>query len=166
MMLQGFPSAQSSITADSPRVYLFAVEESSLEAVKRACRMIVRGDVKGLNPDFPPPAPKLAQIVKECEARIKVERFEASHIFVENGSVLWEKMKLLRRDQGLLAYDRVLADGRRRRGWFFNPDEVAEADKLSLPPPIPAADMARRKADMDRRLGFTIGDSDGDRGVA
>src|SRR6185312_3053450 len=89
MMLHGFPSARSSITADSPRVYLFAVDELSLEAVKRACRRIIRGEVDGLNPDFPPPAPKLAQIAKECEARLKVERFEAAHVFVEDGSPRW-----------------------------------------------------------------------------
>jgi len=163
MMLQAFPSAQSSITADSPRVYLFAVEEFSLEALKRACRQIVRGEVKDLKADFPPAAPKLAQVVKDCDARIKVEQYEAAHIFISEDSELWEKMKLLRKDRNLPAYQRTLVDGSRRYGWFFDPEEVAKANALQLPPPIPDADMAQRRIDLASR-GFTVGD-DGEEGA-
>lgn len=152
-MLKAFPSAQSNITEDSPRVYLFAVEEYSLEALKRACRAIVRGEVKDLKPEFPPAAPKLAQIVKDCEDRLKVERYEASHMFVEVGSVLWEKMILLRNDRGLLAYERTLPNGHRVKGWFFKPEEVHEADKVVLPAPVDRARLAN--------AGFSVGDPQG-----
>jgi len=157
MMLQAFPSAQSSITADSPRVYLFAVEEFSLEALKRACRAIVRGEVKDLRADFPPSAPKLAQVVKDCEAKVTVERYEAAHIFLDEGTELWEKMMMLRKDRALPAYDRTMADGTRRRGWFFDPSEVGKADQLQLPPAIPEADMILRRTDLAKR-GFDVGD--------
>lgn len=166
MMLQAFPSAQSSITADSPRVYLFAVEDFSLEALKRACRLIVRGEIKDLKADFPPSAPKLAQVVKECEDRLMVERHEATHVFIEDGSVLWDKMRLLRKDPSLPAYERLLADGTRRRGWFFNPDEAEKAGRLELPPPMPEVEMAQRRADLARRMNIQVGDAEGDEAAA
>jgi hypothetical protein len=160
MMLKAFPSAQSSITEDSPKVYLFAVEEYSLEALKRACRSIVRGGVKDLKPDFPPAAPKLAQIVKDCEAVLKVERYEAEHIFIEKYSDTWAKLSLLRKDNALMEFERTLPNVLRVRGWFFKPDEVAEAEKLQLPPPIPEVDAAQRRADIAAR-GIPVGDIEG-----
>lgn len=159
MMLQAFPSSQSSITSDSPRVYLFAVEEFSLEALKRACRAIVRGEIKDLKPEFPPSAPKLAQVVSEAEGRLKVERYEAEHIFVEQDSETWQKLRLTR-GASLLAYDRTLSDGSRRRGWFFKPDEVAAAEKLSLPPPVPPEELKAIRGRL-RDLGFSVGDPEG-----
>ena len=96
MMLKAFPSSQSTITADSARVYLFAVEDLPLEAVKRACRAFVRGDVQGRNHSFAPSAPELAQIAKEQEGKIRVEQFEASHLFVLEGSPLWQKLEKLK----------------------------------------------------------------------
>ena len=54
MMLKAFPSSQSTMSADSPKVYLFAVEEFSLDAIKRACRLFVRGEIKGRNNAFAP----------------------------------------------------------------------------------------------------------------
>src|SRR5690606_3745649 len=64
MMLRAFPSSQSTITAETPKVYGFAVEEFSLEAIRRACRAFVRGEVEGHNADFAPSTAKLAQVVK------------------------------------------------------------------------------------------------------
>jgi hypothetical protein len=157
MMLQAFPSAQSSITADSPKVYLFAVEEFELEALKRACRAIVRGEVKDLKPEFPPAAPKLAQIVKEFEGKLKFERYEAENPFVEVGSVIWDKLVLLRKDPTLPSFVRTRPDGSQRSGWNFPKAQIEEADKLALPPPMPAADMAQRRIDLARR-GFDVGD--------
>lgn len=166
MMLQAFPSAQSSITADSAKVYLFAVEEMSLEALKRACRRIVRGDVKDLKADFPPSAPRLAQVVEECEARLKVEQYEASRVFLAEGSELWQKMRLLRNDPIMPTYDRTLSDGTRLRGWFFEAAEVGKADQLQLPPPIPEADMEIRRKALEARLGFSSGDIDAEQDAA
>lgn len=151
MMLQAFPSAQSSITADSPKVYLFAVEDYSLEALKRACRAIVRGQVADMKPEFPPSAPKLAQIVEAKEAELKVERYEAERPFVAVGSEIWQKLSLLRRDTALPSFLRTMSDGTQVRGWNFAADEISEADKLALPPPIPEADMLQRKADLAKR---------------
>jgi hypothetical protein len=160
MMLQAFPSAQSSITADSPKVYLFAVEEFSIEALKRACRAIVRGEVKDLKPEFPPAAPKLAQIVKDCEDALIVERFEAEHRFVEVGSPLWLKLEAHRQDRALPTYERTMPDGSHRRGWNFKFEEVVVADRLPLPSVIPEADMIQRRKDIAAR-GFSVGDRDG-----
>ena len=160
MMLQAFPSAQSSITADSPRVYLFAVEEFPLEALKRACRLIVRGEVKDLKADFPPAAPKLAQIVKGCADSLAVERFNADHQFVAEGSETWRKLVLLRgRSLPLTEHD--LPGYGPTRGWNVTLAEIEEAEKLALPAPHSEADMAQRRADLDERLKFTVGDPEG-----
>lgn len=159
MMLQAFPSAQSSITADSPRVYLFAVEDFSLEALKRACRAIVRGEVKDLKPEFPPAAPKLAQIVKEMEDLLKVERYEAEHLFIEEGSETWQKLRLSR-GASLVAYNRTLSNGAKRRGWFFKPEEVRAAEKLSLPPPVAPEELKAIHGRL-RGLGYSVGDPEG-----
>lgn len=160
MMLQAFPSAQSNITADSARVYLFAVEEYSLEALKRACRMIVRGEVKDLKAEFPPSAPKLAQVVKEAEDILRVERYEAAHIFVEEHSETWLKLKVTKKDSDLMAYDRTFRDGTRHRGWYFKPEEVAEAEKIALPPPVAPEELKAIHGRL-RKLGYTVGDPDG-----
>jgi hypothetical protein len=148
MMLQAFPSAQSSITADSAKVYLFAVEEFSLEALKRACRSIVRGGVKDLKPDFPPAAPKLAQIVKDCEDQLAVERFEAGHLFVVQGTDLWKKIEL-QRGHSLPTTEKTI-EGHRHKGWHVTYDEAGKADQLELPPVV---ELYRIKA-----AGFTVGD--------
>jgi hypothetical protein len=129
MMLKAFPSSQSSIGEDSARVYMFAVEEFSLEAIERACRAIVRGEVKDLKADFPPSAPRLAQIVLEHERSLMVEQYEATHTFVEEGSELWRKLEHYR-GRSLPVSHR---DG--RKGWSVSNDMLAEADKVSLPAP-------------------------------
>ena len=157
MMLQAFPSAQSSITAESPRVYLFAVEEFSLEGIRRACRAIVRGEVKDLKADFPPSAPKLAQIVKEADDKLKVERFEAEHVFVAQDSELWEKIGAMRRDRNMLRRLSIRPDGREVYGWHFKPEEVEEARNFVLPPPIAPAELEAMHGRL-RNLGFTVGD--------
>ena len=153
MMLQAFPSAQSSITADSARVYLFAVEDHSLEALKRACRKIVRGGVKDLKPDFPPAAPKLAQIVKDCEDELTVERFEAGHTFVIEGSERWRKL-VMYRGRNLPTREQILPDGRKVTGWSVTHEEAGEADKLALPPPASAEHVEAIR----KKLGFSVGD--------
>lgn len=129
MMLQAFPSSQSSINADSARVYMFAVEEFSLEAIKRACRAIVRGEVKDLKADFPPSAPKLAQVVREFERDLLVEKYEATHTFVEQGSELWLKLEHMR-GRSLPVSHR---DG--KAGWSVSNEMLAKAEKVALPAP-------------------------------
>lgn len=163
MMLQAFPS--SNITADSAKVYLFAVEEFSLDALKRACRQIVRGEVTGLKPDFPPSAPKLAQIVKAYQDALTVEHFEAENPFVEAGSDLWRKMELLRGDKSLPRFTRTLPDGRTVTGWNFSGREVTRARKLVLPAPMSAAQVGEVRARLTKS-GFLVGDPDGDAEVA
>jgi hypothetical protein len=156
MMLQAFPSAQSSITADSPKVYLFAVEEFSIEALKRACRAIVRGEVKDLKPEFPPAAPKLAQIVKDCEDAITVERFEAAHTFIAEGSDTWRKLEALR-GRSLPVTEKLLDSGRRVKGWSVTHEEAARADKLALPPFVPPEELKAIHGRL-KALGYDIGD--------
>jgi hypothetical protein len=156
MMLQAFPSAQSSITADSPKVYLFAVEEFSIEALKRACRAIVRGEVKDLKPEFPPAAPKLAQIVKEAEDAITVERFEAAHTFVAEGSETWRKLEKLR-GHSLPVTERMIPGYGRVRGWSVTHEEADKAELLPLPPPVPPEEMEAIQGRL-RKLGYVVGD--------
>lgn len=162
MMLQAFPSARSSITSDSPKVYLFAVEEFQLEALRRACRAIVRGEIADLKPDFPPSAPKLAQIVKEFEGKLQWEAYEAQRQFIEQDSVLWEKLKLLRNDHSPAAYERTMPDGRRCWGWYFDRAEVKQAEMLELPAPASAEAV---KALMGK-LAFSAGDPEGEADAA
>ena len=155
MMLQAFPSAQSSITGDSPRVYLFAVEDHSLEALKRACRAIVRGDVADLKPDFPPSAPKLAQIVQHMEDAIKVERHNAEHPFVEEGTELWRKLEHVRGGT-LPTFTRTMPDGRVTSGWCVSAAELEEASRTELPPPVSDSELAEINGRL-RKLGFDVG---------
>lgn len=67
MMLQGFPSVQSGITAETVAAYLAAVEDVSLEALQRACRAFAKGIVKGFNNDFAPAAARLAQEARKYD---------------------------------------------------------------------------------------------------
>jgi hypothetical protein len=161
MMLKAFPSSQSTITADSARVYLFAVEDLPLEAVKRACRSFVRGEVQGRNHSFAPSAPELAQVAKEQEGKIRIETFEANHQFVIEGSELWQRMLLLKQDKSYPTFQR---DG--KRGWHFTHAEVAEAGQLALPAPISEAQQAATRARIAATLGvkFDLGDPDAETG--
>lgn len=164
MMLQGFPSSQSSITADSAKVYLFAVEDFRLEALKRACRAIVRGEVEGLKADFAPSAPRLAQIVKDFDDRLTVELYEASHTFVLEGSDTWQKLVKLR-GRDLPSTERTMPDGRIAKGWSVPTEEAAKADLLTLPPPVSREEMRAMQGRL-RALGYTVGDPEGDEAAA
>lgn len=160
MMLKAFPSSQSTITTDSARVYLFAVEDLPLEAVKRACRAFVRGDIAGRNHSFAPSAPELAQVAKEVEGKLRIEAFEAEHQFVFEGSDLWKQLEVLKND----TFPTFLkAAG---RGWHFKHADVAKASLLALPPPISEAQRAANRARIRARLGvkFDVGDPEGDDG--
>lgn len=136
MMLKAFPSSQSNISDDSARVYLFAVEDFSLEAVKRACRMFVRGDVPGRNNSFCPSAPELADVCKITEGQIQVEAYEASRVFIEEGSAHWLKMEHMK-GGGLMTCTR---NG--KKGWFFEREEAQQAEMVALPPPMTEEQMA------------------------
>jgi hypothetical protein len=130
MMLKAFPSSQSNITDDSARVYLFAVEDFPLEAIKRACRLFVRGEVKGRNNAFAPSAPELAEVCKMTEGLLKVEQYEAERVFIEEDSELWRKMMIHRSNRSLPTFAR---DG--KQGWFFSKEDAQQAGLISLPPP-------------------------------
>lgn len=160
MMLKAFPGSQSTITADSARVYLFAVEDMPLEAVKRACRALVRGEVQGRNHSFAPSAPELAQLAREFEGKIRVEEFEAAHQFVLEDSPLWKKLELLKNETFPSS---LRAAG---RGWHFKHSDVAEAEKLALPPPISEEQQAANRARLAKAFGakFSLGDPDAEAG--
>lgn len=147
MMLKAFPSSQSNISDDSARVYLFAVEDFSLEAVKRACRMFVRGEVKGRNHSFAPSAPELAEVCKTAEGRLKVEQYEAERVFIECDTEMWRKMEIAKDDKNLLACTR---NG--KKGWFFLPEDVAQAEMVALPAPLSEAQEAVNRARLDSLL--------------
>jgi len=137
MMLKAFPSSQSSITDESARVYLFAVEDFSLDAIKRACRMFVRGEVKGRNNAFAPSAPELSDACKAAEGVLKVEHYEAERVFVEIGSKLWRQLQIHRGDHSPPTFHRNGIDG-----WFFTKDDCRQAEMLALPPNISEHQMA------------------------
>ena len=137
MMLKAFPSSQSTMSADSPKVYLFAVEDFSLDAIKRACRLFVRGEVKGRNNAFAPSAPELADACKTAEGQLKVEHYEAERMFVEAGSPLWKQLQIHRGDHSLPTFQR---DG--KDGWFFTKDDCRQAEMIALPPTISEQQMA------------------------
>jgi hypothetical protein len=137
MMLKAFPSSQSTMSADSPKVYLFAVEDFSLDAIKRACRMFVRGEVKGRNNAFAPSAPELSDACKTAEGALKVEHYEADRLFVEAGSALWKQLQIHRGDHSLPTFQR---DG--KDGWFFTKEDCEKAAMIALPPNISEQQMA------------------------
>lgn len=147
-MLKGFLSSQSTITADTARVYLFAVEELPLEVVKRACRMFIRGEVAGRNNSFAPSAPELVDVCKTAAAALKWEQFEAEHSFIEYGSPQWNKMLLLKGEHD---FPTRIRDG--KMGWFFDNQELSQAEKLALPPPITEEQAAANRARLRKYLG-------------
>jgi hypothetical protein len=161
MMLRAFPSSQSNITADSAKIYIFAIEDMSLEAVKRACRALVRGEVDGRNHSFAPSAPELAQITKGFDQMVAVEQWESQREFVMVGSPLWRQLCALKKDSALPAFTR---DG--KAGWWFDKAVVAEAAQLQLPPPISEAQQAATRARITATLGtkFDLGDPDAEHG--
>jgi hypothetical protein len=156
MMLEAFPSSQSRITGDTAKVYRFAIEDCSLEAVKRACRAFVRGEVAGHNPDFAPTAPRLVQVVKEFEHQLVVESWKANRQFIAVGSDQWHQIAMLKNDPMLPTF---VKDG--VEGWWFDNKVVDEAAMIALPPPISEAQMAANRARLSR-LG--IGDPDAENG--
>lgn len=156
MMLEAFPSSQSRITGDTAKVYRFAIEDCSLEAVKRACRAFVRGEVADHNADFAPSAPKLAQVVKDFEHKLVMESWKAERQFIPAGSEAWHKIAMLKNDPMLPTF---IKDG--VEGWWFSNEVVKEAEALALPPPISEAQMAANRA---RLVSIGIGDPDAENG--
>lgn len=152
MMLEAFPSSQSRITGDTAKVYRFAVEDCSLEAVKRACRAFVRGQVPGHNPDFAPTAPRLVQAVKEFEHQLVVESWKATRQFIPVGSEAWHQITMLKNDPLLPTF---VKDG--VEGWWFDNTVVDEAAMLALPPPISEGQMAANRLRLSK---IRIGDPD------
>lgn len=57
--------------------YTFHLQDLPVFAIEEACKSIARGNVSGLNPDFPPSAPRLHQVAAEA---CQYWRKEASHI--------------------------------------------------------------------------------------
>jgi hypothetical protein len=53
--------------------YATALQGVPLWAIREVCADIVRGVVPGLNPDFPPTAPRLRQLADERTARTAIE---------------------------------------------------------------------------------------------
>ena len=64
LMLAGFPSSQSQITAVTADAYIAAVSHCSLAGVEAACAAFLAGQVGNHDNNFPPPAPKLAALAK------------------------------------------------------------------------------------------------------
>lgn len=135
MMLRAFPSSQSSITAETPKVYAFAVEEFSLEAVKRACRAFVRGQVDGHNPDFAPSTAKLAQVVKGFNDALAWEEFQKNNTFIAVDSELWRQVTLMD------GRSPPISSSSGRDGWWLPNSKVDEARLVALPPPPSEAQM-------------------------
>lgn len=147
------------MTDDSARVYMFAVEDFSLEAIKRACRQLVRGEVKGRNNSFAPSAPELAELCRFEEGQLKVEQYEADRFFVEEGSELWRKMLIHRKGSSAPTFKR---DG--KAGWFFSKEEVVEADKIALAPPVTEEQqrlIAEKATALAGVKSFNVADEDG-----
>lgn len=153
----GFPSSQSSITDDSARIYLFAVEDVCIEAVRRACRQFVRGEVKGRNNSFAPSAAELSELCRSLNSAIIVERFRAANLFVEQGSEAWAKLLIHRGKASLPTFEK---DG--RAGWYFTTEEVNAAAPIMLPKPVESERLTDFKAMYSEKPRFTAGDPDGD----
>jgi predicted DNA-binding protein (UPF0251 family) len=135
MMLKAFPSSQSTISADTARVYLFAVEDFTLAAVKRACRMFVKREISGRNHAFAPSAPELVDACEVAAGKIRVEEFEAGRVFIAEGSEQWQQMQI-HRGHSLPTFVR---DG--KPGWFFTKKDAEQAALVALPPPLSEAQM-------------------------
>lgn len=153
MMLKAFPSSQSSITADSAKVYLFAVEDFSLEAVKRACRKYVRGEVKGHNNAFAPSAPEMSALCRSINDAIVVEQFQAANVFIAEGSEEWAKLMIHRGQASMPTFEK---DG--RKGWYFKSEEVADAALVALPAPVSPARIEQLKEIVRAKVGHSVGD--------
>lgn len=68
-LMMAFHSARNVSKAEAAivtRKYAEALERYPLWAIKQGFRMVERGEVAGLNPDFPPSAPRLCEVVSAC----------------------------------------------------------------------------------------------------
>lgn len=71
-----FPSLRGTGAADAQAMvaqYATALQGLPLWAIREVCGEIVRGTVPGLNPDFPPTAPRVRQLVDERTTRSELE---------------------------------------------------------------------------------------------
>ena len=155
MMLEAFPSSQSRITDATAKVYRFAIEDCSLEAVKRACRAFVRGQVAGHNPDFAPTAPRLVQVVKEFEHELVVESWKETRQFIQVDSQAWHQIAMLKNDPMLPTF---IKDG--VEGWWFDNAVVDEAAMIALPAPMSEAQMEANRIRLSRLARISVGDPD------
>lgn len=75
-LMTGYPSQRTVSKADAmlmAREYSEALRGVPIWAVALACKDISRGSIPELNPDFPPSAPRLRQIVDEYVSPVHVE---------------------------------------------------------------------------------------------
>lgn len=137
MMLRAFPSSQSTLTADSAKVYAFAVADCSVEGVKMACRALVRGEADGMSHTFAPSAPELAVLTRKMDEKIRQDDFNAKHLFVTEGTALWRKLEILKGEPQKAGH---------RGGKHFTNEDIAAAQSIALPPPPTEDEMAARRA--------------------
>lgn len=157
LMLQAFPSSQSSISADAVPAYLMSIEDFDLNAVQSACKAFIKGEVKGRNNGFAPSAPELAAESQRQQDRLRWQDHIDSHEFIAVGSDDWQKIAMHRGNTPpVKTRDGVL-------GWFIPKMELTEARKLELPAPV--SDEKRQRIGRDLKR-LAAGDSDGDRDVA
>lgn len=73
-MLSGFPSSQGISPDMQIRAYLMAVEGIAQEAIARAARLFITGQVKDHNRDFAPSCAAFAEACRYQQASIEAER--------------------------------------------------------------------------------------------
>lgn len=157
MMLQAFPSSQSSITADAVPAYLMSIEDFDLAAIEAACRAFIKGEVKNRNNGFAPSAPELSAECQRQQDRLRWQEHVENHEFVAVESDDWRKIEQYRgRTPPVKTRDGVL-------GWYIPKLELSEARKLELPAPVSEEKRQQIGRDLKR---IAAGDYDGDRDVA
>src|SRR5581483_5205335 len=96
------------------RRYALALAEQPLWAVREACRLVSEGRIPGLNPDFEPTVPRLAQIARSIALPRKTELQRLTRLLKATAHHQPSTEEKARVGQGLVDLRRRLAGGSKK----------------------------------------------------
>ena len=154
LLFSTFPQ-QSGDLAAQVEAHAMALDGHDLRDIKAAVERFIRGSVSDHNPNFAPSAPLLGKVVRQCmndrldhERRTNpprmIEHHEVEKSLPESGRAAFVKRELAR--AGVMLPDKRSPDAMKPFKYGRDPDMSAEA--------------------VSRRLGYSVGDPEGDEAAA
>lgn len=138
-MFAGYLNAKASDAKAATAAYVKELGRYPAWAVERACMAVSSGSVSGLSPDFPPSAPRLAQVAQgyldeHLQGKRKIQKVLSAKLVYQPSEGERERVHT-----GLVE----LADTLREKARFNDPDEVQRKAR--------AAEQARQANERDIR---------------